>query len=70
MLNPIVVKDVRNILGVKTFVSKIKCVSESHPLKKCVPETGKFFRTAAGPVVGVVSFSKWNFAAFVFLDTS
>lgn len=35
------VKDVRNILGVKTFVSKIKCVSESHPLKKCVPETGK-----------------------------
>lgn len=35
------VKDVRSILAVKTFVSKIKCVSESHPLKKCVPETGK-----------------------------
>lgn len=30
----------------------------------------QFFRTAAGPVVGVVSFSKWNFAAFVLLDTS
>lgn len=35
------VKDVRNILTVKTFVIKIKCVSESHPLKKCVPEKGK-----------------------------
>lgn len=35
------VKDVRSILAVKTFVIKIKCVSESHPLKKCVPEKGK-----------------------------